>query len=146
MSPGPDASRRCITPGRRADRLPARRAVAPEPAAKRIHGRVLPPSRYRHPGDVIRLIAGGLVLAVAIAVAAVTSGELLGPGAPAVRWLGYDPAGRVLVGLVQVAFVLAAAGVVAAGLALPAVPPAGRPGGRRRGGRRRAGWHLVPGG
>ena len=32
------------------------------------------------------------------------------------RWLGYDPAGRVLVGLVQVAFVLTAVGVVAAGL------------------------------
>ena len=53
---------------------------------------------------------------MAIAVAAVTSGELLGPGARTVRWLGYDPAGRVLVGLVQVAFVLTAAGVVAAGL------------------------------
>ena len=53
---------------------------------------------------------------MAIAVAAVTSGELLGPGARTVRWLGYDPAGRVLVGLVQVAFVLTAVGVVAAGL------------------------------
>ena len=88
---------------------------APESAAKR-PPRFLSSSRYRHPGDVIRLIAGGLALAVAIAVAAVTSGELLGPGARTVRWLGYDPAGRVLVGLVQVAFVLTAAGVVAAGL------------------------------
>jgi glycosyltransferase 2 family protein len=88
---------------------------APESAAKR-SPRVLSSSRYRHPGDVIRLIAGGLALTVAIAVAAVTSGELLGPGARTVRWLGYDPAGRVLVGLVQVAFVLTAAGVVAAGL------------------------------
>ena len=86
---------------------------APEPTAAHPR-RILPPSRYRHPGDVIRLIAGGLVLAVAIAVAAVTSGELLGPGAPAVRWVGYDPAGRVLVGVVQVAFILAAAGMVVA--------------------------------
>ena len=56
------------------------------------------------------------MLVVASIVAAVWSDELLGPGAPAVRWLGYDPAGRVLVGLVQVMFVITAAGVVAAGL------------------------------
>ena len=37
---------------------------APESAAKR-PPRVLSSSRYRHPGDVIRLIAGGLALAVA---------------------------------------------------------------------------------
>ena len=118
----------------------------PEPAAAQPR-RLMPPSRYRHPGDVIRLIAGGLVLAVAIAVAAVTSGELLGPGAPAVRWLGYDPAGRVLIGVVQVAFVLAAAGVVAASLRYRRFPGllAGG-GGRGRAGRRRAGWHPVPGG
>ena len=78
--------------------------------------RVLSSSRYRHPGDVIRLITGGLALAVALAVAVVTSGELLGPGARTVRWLGYDPAGRLLVGVVQVAFVLTVAGVVAASL------------------------------
>jgi glycosyltransferase 2 family protein len=87
----------------------------PEPAAKQ-PGRLLPPSRYRHPGDVIRLIAGGLLLVVASTVAAVWSDELLGPGAPAVHWLGYDPAGRVLVGLVQVMFVITASGAVAAGL------------------------------
>ena len=88
---------------------------APESAAKR-PPRVLSSSRYRHPGDVIRLIAGGLALAVAITAAAVTSGELLGPAARTVRLLSYDPAGRVLVGLMQVTFVLTAAGVVAAGL------------------------------
>ena len=53
---------------------------------------------------------------MASTVAAVWSDELLGPSAPAVRWLGYDPAGRVLVGLVQVMFVITAAGVVAAAL------------------------------
>jgi hypothetical protein len=58
----------------------------PEPAAKQ-PGRLLPPSRYRHPGDVIRLIAGGLLLVVASTVAAVWSDELLGPGAPASRAL-----------------------------------------------------------
>ena len=94
---------------------PAPAGGAPESTAKHA-GRVLSRSRYRHPGDVIRLIAGGLALAAAIAVAAVMSGELLGPGARTVRWLDYDPAGRILVGLVQVAFVLTAAGVVAVGL------------------------------
>lgn len=53
---------------------------------------------------------------MASTVAAVWSDELLGPSAPAVRWLGYDPTGRVLVGLVQVMFVITAAGVVAAAL------------------------------
>jgi glycosyltransferase 2 family protein len=76
-------------------------------------GRLLPPSRYRHPGDVIRLIAGSLVLIVAIAVEALTQGKLLGSSAPAVTWIGYDPAGHVLTGLLQVTVALAAAGVVA---------------------------------
>ncbi|MCW2906674.1 MAG: hypothetical protein JWL68_1463 [Actinomycetia bacterium] len=79
-------------------------------------GRLLPASRYRHPGDVIRLIAGGLVLVVAIAVEALTRGTLLGSGAAAVPGIGYDPAGHVLTGLVQVALAVAAAGVVAVAL------------------------------
>jgi glycosyltransferase 2 family protein len=87
----------------------------PAPAAQH-PGRWLPPSRYRHPGDVIRLIVGGLVLAVALAVLALASGELLGTSAPTVRWLSYQPGGQGLVGLVQVAFVVAAAGVAAAAL------------------------------
>ena len=94
---------------------PAPAGDAAESTAKHA-GRILSRSRYRHPGDVIRLIAGGLALAAAIAVTAVASGQLLGPDARTVRWLGYDPAGRVLVGLVQVAFVLTAAGVVAVAL------------------------------
>jgi glycosyltransferase 2 family protein len=85
------------------------------PAAQHM-GRWLPPARYRHPGDVIRLIVGGLVLAVALAVLALPSGDLLGTGAPTVRWLSYQPGGQILVGLVQVAIVVAAAGVVAAAL------------------------------
>ena len=32
--------------------------------------RVLAPARYRHPGDVIRLIAAGVVLAAAAVIAA----------------------------------------------------------------------------
>src|SRR6266576_1975324 len=43
--------------------------AAGEPQARRV-GRVLSATRYRHPGDVIRLIAAALVLAVAGAGAA----------------------------------------------------------------------------
>ena len=75
---------------------------------------LLPSSRYRHPGDVIRLIISGLVLTGTLAAVAVAPGRLLRPGAPAVTWLGADPAGHLLSAVLQVAFVVAAAGVVAA--------------------------------
>jgi len=88
---------------------------APEPITKH-SGRFLPPTRYRHPGDVIRLIGSGLALTGMLAAVAVAPGRLTGPGAAAVTWLGADPAGRLLTGLVQVAFVLAAAAAVAAAL------------------------------
>jgi glycosyltransferase 2 family protein len=78
--------------------------------------RLVPSSRYRHPGDVIRLISAGLVLVVSLAAVAVAPGQLIGTDASAVTWLGYDPAGRLLAGLVQVAFVVAATGIVAAAL------------------------------
>ncbi len=77
---------------------------------------LLPPSRYRHPGDVIRLIVGGLVLTGTLIIIAVAPGRLLGSGAAAVTWLAADPAGRLLTSLAQVAFVVAAAGLAAAAL------------------------------
>src|SRR5271166_5206832 len=86
---------------------------APEPITKH-SGRFLPSTRYRHPGDVIRLIGSGLVLTGMLVAVAVAPGRLIGPGAAAVTWLGSDPAGRLLTGLMQVAFVLAAAAAVAA--------------------------------
>ncbi len=79
-------------------------------------GRFLPASRYRHPGDVIRLIISGLVLAGTLAAVIVAHRRLLGPGAAAVTWLGTDQAGRLLTALLQVAMVVAAAGIVAATL------------------------------
>jgi len=88
---------------------------APEPITKH-SGRFLPSTRYRHPGDVIRLIGSGLVLTVMLAVVAVASGRLTGAGAASVTWLGSGPAGRLLTGLVQVAFVAATAGAVAVAL------------------------------
>jgi glycosyltransferase 2 family protein len=78
--------------------------------------RLLPASRYRHPGDVIRLILSALILTGTLTAVAVAHSALLGPGAAAVTWPGSDPAGRLLTGLVQVAFVVAAAGAAAAAL------------------------------
>ncbi len=85
---------------------------APQPITKH-SGRFLPSTRYRHPGDVIRLIGSGLVLTVMLAAVVVAPGRLTGTGAAAVTWLGSDPAGRLLTGLVQVGLVTAAAGAVA---------------------------------
>src|ERR1039458_10142602 len=79
-------------------------------------GRFLPPTRYRHPGDAIRLIASGLVLTGMLIAVTVAPGRLTGPRAAALTWLGSDPAGRLLTGLVQVTFVLAAAGALGAAL------------------------------
>jgi len=79
-------------------------------------GRFLPPTRYRHPGDVIRLIASRLVLTATLVAVTVAPGPLTGPRAAAVSWLGSGPAGRLLTGLVQVTLVLAAAGTLAVAL------------------------------
>ena len=88
---------------------------APEPITKH-PGRFLPPTRYRHPGDVIRLIGSGLVLTGMLAAVALAPNRLTGAGAATVTWLGSDPAGRLLTGLAQVALVLAAVAAVAATL------------------------------
>ena len=88
---------------------------APEPITKQ-PGRFLPSTRYRHPGDVIRLIGSGLVLTGMLAAVALAPNRLTGPGAAAVTWLGSDPAGRLLTGLAQVTLVLAATAAVAATL------------------------------
>ena len=88
---------------------------APEPITKH-PGRFLSSTRYRHPGDVIRLVGSGLVLTVMLVAVAVAPGRLTGADAASVTWLGSDPAGRLLTGLVQVALVLAATVAVAATL------------------------------
>jgi undecaprenyl-diphosphatase len=71
-------------------------------------------SRYRHPGDVIRLICGIVLLGCSLAACAAASRWLLGPAASVVDSLG--PIRRVTTGLVQVACLAAAAVVVAATL------------------------------
>ena len=74
----------------------------------------LPSSRYRHPGDVIRLISAGLLLAGAFAASAAAFRWLLGPAASVPGGLG--TAGQVITGLVQVACLAAVVVVVAATL------------------------------
>jgi undecaprenyl-diphosphatase len=84
------------------------------PAAAKRGDRLLSPARYRHPGDVIRLIVAGLVLAGAVAAAAVTHGVYAGAPAAAVdSVVPTTVAGRALAGLVQAAFALAAVAAVA---------------------------------
>jgi hypothetical protein len=61
---------------------------APEPITKH-SGRFLPSTRYRHPGDVIRLIGSALVLTVMLAAVAVAPGRLTGPARPPLP--GLDP-------------------------------------------------------
>ena len=51
---------------------------APEPITKH-SGRFLPSTRYRHPGDVIRLIGSGLVLTGMLAAVALAPNRLTGP-------------------------------------------------------------------
>ena len=82
----------------------------------RPRGRLLPPTRYRHPGDVIRLIAASWVLAVAAVIAALLP-ALLRPAAAAVTAVGpATPVGQVLTGLVQVTIAAAALVLLVAAL------------------------------
>jgi uncharacterized protein (TIRG00374 family) len=84
-----------------------------EPSAVKHGGRLLSPARYRHPGDVIRLIIAGLVLAGALAVTAVTHATYAGASAAAVTAVAPSTlAGRVLAGLVQALFAGAAVAAV----------------------------------
>jgi len=87
--------------------VPAGPHPPPRPSA-------LPSSRYRHPGDVIRLISAGLLLAGAFAASAVAFRWLLCPAASVPGGLG--TAGQVITGLVQVACLAAVVVVVAATL------------------------------
>ena len=95
---------------------PRIQAAAGEPRTRRT-GRVLSATRYRHPGDVIRLIAAALVLAAAGTIAALGPSGLLNPGEAAIGEVGSGTdAGRVLTGLVQVTIAAAALILLIAGL------------------------------
>jgi glycosyltransferase 2 family protein len=95
---------------------PGTQVAAVESQARRT-GRVLPARRYRHPGDVIRLIAAAVVLAVAGTIAALVPSTLLRPDAVEVSGTGPGTAaGQVLTGLVQVTIAGAALVLLVAGL------------------------------
>jgi glycosyltransferase 2 family protein len=95
---------------------PGMKVAAGEPQARRT-GRVLPARRYRHPGDVIRLIAAAVVLAVAGTIAALVPSAALRPDATEVSTTGPGTAaGQVLTGLVQVTIAGAALVLLIAGL------------------------------
>ena len=79
-------------------------------------GHLRPDSRYRHPGDVIRLISGIFLLVCSLVASAAAFRWLLGPAAPVAGGLGSGPASRVLTGVVQVACVAATVLAVAAAL------------------------------
>ena len=86
-------------------------------ARARAAGLVLPATRYRHPGDVIRLIAAALVLAAAGTIAALGPTGLLNPGEAAISGIGpRTEVGQVLTGLVQVTIAAAALVLLTAGL------------------------------
>ena len=80
-------------------------------------GLTLPATRYRHPGDVIRLIVAALVLAVAATIAALSPSGLLSTSATTVSEAEPSTAaGQVLTGLVQVTIACAALVLLVAGL------------------------------
>ena len=84
--------------------------IEPAVAAAPHRDRLLSPARYRHPGDVIRLIIAGFVLAGALAVTVAAHVTYAGASATAVTAVAPSTlAGRVLAGLVQAVFVAAAA-------------------------------------
>jgi uncharacterized membrane protein YbhN (UPF0104 family) len=92
------------------------RVPAGEPQARRT-GRVLPARRYRHPGDVIRLIAAAVVLAITGTIAGLVPTAPLRPDAAAISGTGPGTAaGQVLTGLVQVTIAGAALALLIAGL------------------------------
>src|SRR6266487_5355165 len=98
----------CEYAGKPMAKLPETHAQT-SPVAARQGGRLLATARYRHPGDVIRLIVAGLVLAGVVAVTIAAHAIYAGANASAVSAVASSTlAGRVLAGFVQGAFVAAA--------------------------------------
>jgi len=92
---------------------PPETRIEPAVAAASQGDRLLSPARYRHPGDVIRLIIAGFVLGGVLAVTAATHGTYAGASATAVTAVAPSTlAGRVLAGLVLAVFAAAAAAAV----------------------------------
>jgi glycosyltransferase 2 family protein len=82
-----------------------------KPAAAAHAGRLLPATRYRHPGDAVRLTLAALVLAAAVAVAVGADATYAGTDGVAVSALGLSTiAGRTL-SVFALAILVAAAAV-----------------------------------
>jgi hypothetical protein len=91
--------------------------VTGRPVAPGRQWRILTPARYRHPGDMIRLIIAGLVLAVAVVVTSATHATYAGAGAITVSALRLSTAGgSTLAGLMAAAFAVTAIAAIAATL------------------------------
>jgi len=89
---------------------PPETRIEPAVAAAPHRDRLLSPARYRHPGDVVRLIIAGFVLAGMLTLTAAIHGTYAGASATAVSAVAPSTLpGRVLAGLVQAVFVAAAA-------------------------------------
>src|SRR5262249_6334114 len=100
--------------GRGGGRAMSKPIVTGRPVAPGRQRGMLPPARYRHPGDVIRLLVAGLVFAGAAAATLATHGTYAGASATAVTALRLSTtAGRVLTGLMTAAFVVAAVAAIA---------------------------------
>ena len=73
-----------------------------------------PRSRYRHPGDVVRLIMSGVILVTTVVITSLMPGRLLGSRATTVTGLEPDTIpGELFTGLVQVITIAAVVAVVA---------------------------------
>jgi len=88
--------------------------VTGRPVAPGRQRRLLPHGRYRHPGDVIRLIAAGLVLAGTLAATLATHGTYAGASATTMAAVRFSTtAGHALAVLMQAAFAAAAIAAIA---------------------------------
>lgn len=72
------------------------------------------PSRYRHPGDVLRLITSGVILVSALVIAALMPERLLGSRAATVQGWSPTPSPASCTGLVQAVAIAAVVAVVVA--------------------------------
>jgi glycosyltransferase 2 family protein len=101
--------------------------VTGRPVAPGRQRRILPPARYRHPGDVIRLIAAALVLAGSVAAVLATHGIYAGASATTVTAVRFSTtAGRSAtpggLGAIEAALVAGLTGIgMSSGLAVSAV-------------------------
>ena len=87
--------------------------AGPRLTTRRVSGPTSP-SRYRHPGDVLRLITSGVILVSALVIAALMPERLLGSRAATVQGWSPTPSPASCTGLVQAVAIAAVVAVVVA--------------------------------